>query len=259
MRLVPLLLLAAACLPPSMSQRTVDVNGRTVAYAMDGQGPTTVVFENGLGDTFGIWASVFPAIAQHTQAFAYNRAGYGASTASTDPRDTAHIVEELRATLQAAGVLPPYILVGHSIGGMYAEGFARLHRSEVSAWVSVEGRPADLSQACAAQMVSDCDPPDSETSGYSGAKGAEYQARDAASQQVRDAPPLRGDLPVRVLMGTSPDRPEPLDGLTIYQQLLKRNASETSNGKLIEAPLSGHYVQTTQPNLVIEAIESVLR
>jgi pimeloyl-ACP methyl ester carboxylesterase len=226
---------------------------------MAGQGPTTVVFENGLGDTFGIWSQVFPSVAQHTQAFAYDRAGYGASTASSDPRDTQHIVEELRATLAAAGVLPPYVLVGHSIGGLYTEGFARLHPTEVIAWVSVEGRPADLTQECMAQDVTDCDPPSSETSGYTGAKSAEFEAREAAAQQVRDAPSLRGDLPVRVLMGTSPDRTEPVDGLTIYQALLKRNAAETSNGKLIEAPQSGHYVQTQQPDLVIGAIEGVLR
>jgi pimeloyl-ACP methyl ester carboxylesterase len=247
------LALLTGCLPASMAPQSVTVGGQTISYALAGSGTTSVVFESGLGDSYGVWAQVFPTVAERTQAFAYDR-----PTVQGSPRDTVNLVEELRATLQAVDVRPPYVLVGHSVGGLTMEGFARLHPDEVRAWVSIEGRPADLLQVCAAQNVTDCDPPESAASGFAPEAKAEWDARVAAAQQVFDAPPLNSELPVRVLMGTSPNRPEPQDSLVIFQQLLRRNAHATVNGALVEAPLSGHYIHTQQPDLVIRAIEDVL-
>jgi pimeloyl-ACP methyl ester carboxylesterase len=256
LRLLPLLAFTAC--GPTMEAQTVQVGSRNVSYARAGMGPVTVVFENGLHDSFNIWAKVFPAVSEVTQVFAYNRAGYPGSDAADPARDTTHIVAELHDTLQAVGLQPPYVMVGHSIGGLYAEGFTRLHPDEVAAWVSVEGRPADFLEQCMAQGVTDCDPPDSAFAGASAVEQGEWNGRDDAEKQVRAAPWIRGDLPLRVLTGTAMNRPEPADSLSIFQSLLARNAHESVNGELIEASQSGHYVHTQQPDLVIQAIKSVL-
>ncbi|WP_286672160.1 alpha/beta fold hydrolase [Methylocystis iwaonis] len=71
-------------------------------------------------------------MATETTVFAYNRPGIGASAPATTPRDGVTVVEELRATLRAKGIAPPYVLVGHSIGGLYVQLYARRHPNEVA-------------------------------------------------------------------------------------------------------------------------------
>ncbi|MBJ7313392.1 alpha/beta fold hydrolase [Rugamonas sp. CCM 8940] len=112
---------------------------RRVEYELvrhDGSVP--VVFENGLMAKLGQWEPVFRSICQERSAFAYNRPGYGKSAAVASPRDGEHIAEELRALLRSKGLNPPYILVGHSIGGLYLQLYARRHPDEVKALVLVD-------------------------------------------------------------------------------------------------------------------------
>ncbi len=223
-------------------------------YLLYGTGPVTVVFESNVGDLYNTWNAVFPTVADRTRSFAYNRAGIGGSDASTNPRDTVNIVGELRDTLSALGLPPPYVVVGHAMGGLYAQGFARLFPTEVVGWVSVEGRPDDYATTCTAQGVTDCD---TEPNGLNTAAEAEWNARGDASEQVLTANSIKGSLPIRVLFGTGP-RTEPTDALNILQQLLTRDSQQSVNGEFINATSSGSYIQTSQPDLVAQEIQSVL-
>src|SRR3989344_4654934 len=122
---------------------TDTAGGSTVEHALAGQGAPVVVFENGLGANLDWWAKVWPDTVQETTALAYNRAGYGHSEASPGPRDGAHVVEELRALLKARKLPPPYVLVGHSLGGLYMQLFARQYPGEVAALVLVDSTHPD--------------------------------------------------------------------------------------------------------------------
>ena len=84
-----------------------------------GEGSPTVILEAGAGHFSTLWAWVQPAIAQVTRVCAYDRAGYGWSEPGSEPRNARHIVAELHTLLDVAGVEPPYVLVGHSLGGIY--------------------------------------------------------------------------------------------------------------------------------------------
>lgn len=84
------------------------------------------------------WKEVLPEISKDTTTFAYNRPGYGNSDPVSTPRDGLHIVDELRALLHSKGIKPPYILVGHSLGGLYMQLFARRYPEEVSALILVD-------------------------------------------------------------------------------------------------------------------------
>ena len=103
-----------------------------------GRGAPVVVFENGLGATLDWWGKVWPEASRESSVLAYNRAGYGQSEAAAQPRDGAHIVEELRALLQARKLAPPFVLVGHSSGGLYMQLYARQYPREVAALVLVD-------------------------------------------------------------------------------------------------------------------------
>ena len=101
----------------------IDVGGRLVHVIRDGEGPV-VVFENGPGGMAVDWSLVAPAVAEFGQAFAYDRAGLGWSQPSGGPRDISRLVSELKETLEAAGAPAPYVLVGHSYGGLIVRAFA---------------------------------------------------------------------------------------------------------------------------------------
>jgi len=98
----------------------------------------TVVFENGSRATLAGWDKVLDGVKGSATVFAYNRPGYANSEATSAPRDGATIVEQLRATLKRKGLQPPYVLVGHSLGGLYMQLFARRYPEEVQGLVLVD-------------------------------------------------------------------------------------------------------------------------
>jgi pimeloyl-ACP methyl ester carboxylesterase len=97
-----------------------------------------VVFEGGSRNTIDKWGAVPELLARDATVFAYHRPGYGNSDAAATPRDGRTIVEDLRGVLRHKGLKPPYVLVGHSLGGLYVQMFARAYPDEVKALVLVD-------------------------------------------------------------------------------------------------------------------------
>lgn len=124
-----------ASLPNATTEK---INNRKVEYALTRHDTIPVIFENGLGGRIEYWKKVLPAISNDSTTFVYNRPGYGHSDPASTPRDGSHVVEELRTLLRSKGLKPPYILVGHSLGGLYMQLFARRHPDEVSALILVD-------------------------------------------------------------------------------------------------------------------------
>ncbi len=94
--------------------------------------------EAALGGSSISWSLVQPAVAQRTRACSYDRAGFGWSDAGPMPRTAGRVADELRALLDRAGVPPPFVLVGHSFGGLVMRIFAARHRAEVAGLVLVD-------------------------------------------------------------------------------------------------------------------------
>jgi pimeloyl-ACP methyl ester carboxylesterase len=141
MRTIPIAaaFLVAVCGCASLPDtRTKQLDARRVEFVPSIRQTPAVVFENSLGGAMEWWVKVLPALDSDTTTFAYNRPGYGNSTAVDAPRDSDHIVAELRALLLSEGLQPPYVLVGHSPGGLYMQLFARRHPNEVTALVLVD-------------------------------------------------------------------------------------------------------------------------
>lgn len=111
---------------------------KSVEYVLTGQGSPTVVFENGLDGRLEWWAQVLPVISKETQVFAYNRLGIGGSAEVSAQRDGETVIQGLRTLLNAKGVAPPYVLVGHSLGGLYMQYYARRYPNEVAGLVLVD-------------------------------------------------------------------------------------------------------------------------
>ncbi len=116
----------------------VDVGGYKLHINCIGQGSPTVLLEGGLGEYSLTWAHVQPGIAQNTRVCAYDRAGYGWSEVSPDPRTAVNEVEELHRLLVNANIQGPYLLVGHSLGGMLVRMYAKNYPDEVAGMVLVD-------------------------------------------------------------------------------------------------------------------------
>ena len=125
--------------------RLVEVEaGRRLNVYCSGHGSPAVIFESGLGDSTRAWALVQPRVATLTRACSYDRAGFGFSDPSPKPSTGANAVADLRRLLSALQVKPPYVLVGHSLGGMYVKLYAETHLAEVAGLVLVDATEEDV-------------------------------------------------------------------------------------------------------------------
>jgi pimeloyl-ACP methyl ester carboxylesterase len=123
----------------------IDVGGYRLHLNLMGQnmsGPT-VLLDAGMVSFSSNWAWVQPEVAKVTRVVAFDRAGLGWSDPGPKPRDAGHSAKELHAALRKAGIDGPFIMVGHSYGGLAMRAFTALYPDEVVGMVSVDGSHPD--------------------------------------------------------------------------------------------------------------------
>jgi pimeloyl-ACP methyl ester carboxylesterase len=113
-------------------------NGRSLYVDCVGAGSPTVVLEAGLGGDVHNWSAVQPQLGRITRTCSYDRAGVGSSVGVPGVHDARVEIDDLQRLLEHARVAPPYVLVGHSYGGLLARLFARAHPREVAGIVLVD-------------------------------------------------------------------------------------------------------------------------
>ncbi|MBB5190631.1 pimeloyl-ACP methyl ester carboxylesterase [Silvimonas terrae] len=247
--------LTACSTVPDHGQSSV-VDGSKVAWSLSGKGQPVVVLQSGLGDDRNAWATVFAALAAHYPVFAYDRPGYGASQSKPGPRDPCTIAVELHQLLHAAGVSPPYVLVGHSIGGLYQYAYARLYPDEVAGLVLVDATHPDhwrnmQNQAGAqAALLKGM-----RAAVFTPAMRPEFDDQDQCLARFAGAVPL--GKPVRVLVRTRFDL---LEQGGFEAQIHQEEAGWlvlTGAGQ-VQSVNSGHYIQQEQPQAVVDAVTGVV-
>ena len=121
-----------------MPGKLVDVGGYRLHLNCIGTGGPTVVLLNGLGETSPLWARVAPAVAATSRVCAYDRAGQGWSDDSSNPADATNAAKDLHALLTAAGETGPFVLAGHSSGGVHALTYTHLYPNDVAGVVLLD-------------------------------------------------------------------------------------------------------------------------
>src|ERR1700689_4317734 len=276
-----------------MPGRLIDVGGYRMHIDCTGQGTPTVVLDSGLGDSYLSWHKVQPQIASFTRVCSYDRAGLGYSDSSPQPRTSKVMAEELHALLQTAGISPPYILVGHSMGGYNIRLFAGIYRSEVGGMVLVDSSHPEQEKRFP-QALNDLDKTwvrEQEFLAYSMPFGIprllgfcetdpKVRAADCNFHSAREG--LRelkmfpesaaeaatagslGDLPLAVLTH-DPDKPQPDLPADLekpvndaWQQMQEELAHLSTRSTHVIAKNSGHYIQLDRPDLVLEAVRHVV-
>src|SRR5215207_4548141 len=126
----------------------VGVGGYRLHINCVGQGSPTVVLDAGSGGFSAHWVRVQREVSDTTRVCAYDRAGMGWSEMGPDPRDAKQITGELHTLLSKAGIKGPYVLVGHSFGGMYMQTYAARYPDEVAgvALIDTSTDPDQFSQ-----------------------------------------------------------------------------------------------------------------
>jgi len=232
----------------------------TLFYRLTGEGSPTVIMDSGLGDTSEVWSAVEPKVAEFARVLVYDRANLGRSERSISPRTSSHMVAELKELLQAEKIEGPYLLVGHSFGGLNMMLFARLYPEDIMGLVLVDSsHPEQVEQLLSAL------PPDlqllfKQSAGENDEK-ITFEERMRCEDDVRAAPPMPNAPLVVLTRGLAPARSAtwPSERLEEIWQAQQRDIlSFVPRSKLLVAERSGHYIHRDQPEIVVEAIREII-
>lgn len=244
--------------------KLVDIGaGRRLLLHCVGSGSPTVVLEAGFGADASQWRDVQPDIARDTRTCAYDRAGFGFSAAPAGVRDARDEITDLRRLLARARIDPPYVVVGHSYGGVLARVFAHLHPTETAGLVLIDtvGRNGRSRQLAIWP----------ESQARTIRRRLATTVRDGVDIAVGEALAARlttlGDTPLAVVTAGRhddfPRRPSSLAGAQerLWGQMQDELAQLSSNRVHVVAARSNHDVPSSrsgQPAVAIRAVEAVL-
>ena len=248
---------------PGQNFSRVYAGGPTLRMLITGNGNPTVVFEAGAGSSLEAWASVQPEVSQFARTISYDRAGNGLSEKGAVPRDGRHIATELHVALHNAHVSPPYLLVGHSLGGPYIRVFAGMYPKEIAGMVLVDPTQEEL---IAWAKAHDSKPSDE----HKFKPDDEVDCAPATFVQARDSL-IPTNVPVFLISGMGP-RVVPgfltkelkaevqKDQELLYPAKLKFHKAWVEKipaGQLIVTEHSGHSIPFEEPELVVKTIRAV--
>jgi pimeloyl-ACP methyl ester carboxylesterase len=279
---------AATAARGDFARRVAIRGGRKLYLECRGRGRPTVLLEAGTGDLAEVWSlaplgpgrAVFPAVSRFTRVCAYERPGtyrlpdeLSRSDPVAMPRSARDIVRDLRALLRASRVPGPYVLAGHSFGGMVARLYATTRPRRIAGLVSIDAQNEDFAAAYkrlltpaqyTAAVVDPGPPPGLEN--YSAVERLSLEVSAAQMSQAQADTPLHR-MPLVVLshsrdlpnpFGFPPDWPvEALD--RAFQASQDALAELVPTARHVIATKSGHYIQLDQPRLVTRAIRRVVR
>lgn len=234
------------------------VDGHKMHYQTSGKGSPTVVFEAGHNSTLSDWSNIVPGILKFTRVVSHDRLGMGSSEESDKPRTYHQIALELHAMLQQAHIPPPYILVGHSMGGAIVRAFASEYKNETVGLVLIDPFHENVFNGMDTSVIN------KEMRGMDSAmKSAPSTVQKEFAMMRNDitagSPELRSfqlpDIPTALLVA---GKDRPLDWTPGLIDLYKEKFRNLSDSRLIVLNQSPHYIQSYDAPTVIEAIRRVI-
>jgi pimeloyl-ACP methyl ester carboxylesterase len=244
--------------------RIVDIGGgRTLYLQCVGSGSPAVVLEAGFGgDTFQ-WQDVQPQLGRTTRTCAYDRAGFGRSIARPGLHDARDEIDDLQRLLDGAHIEPPYVLVGHSYGGVLARVFAHLHATETAGLVLIDTIGRDGRRRQLAIWPRSQAPEARRGLATAVMGGVDLAAGEALASRIRTL----GDMPLAVITAGRQDNfprtPTRLGRALkrLWDRMQDELAGLSDNSMHVVALSSNHDIpssQSGQPSVVIRAVQAVV-
>jgi pimeloyl-ACP methyl ester carboxylesterase len=244
--------------PSATAGQLVDSGGRSLYIECQGSGSPTVILEAGLNGDHRTWERVQPQLADSVQVCAYDRANVSPSDRAPGPRTAADSVEDLAALLDAVGIERPIILVGFSMGGIISQLYAATYPKEVAGLVLVESNHPDEWD----QFKQHLTPEQIEADRAFSLDNAEELDPYASFTETQAAGPLP-EVPLVVVTAPNATGQWPPDwDADVFDRLRREQqadlASRIPGGVQVFAEDSGHHVPGEQPQIIIEAVHTVL-
>jgi len=260
----------------------IQTNHSEVHAIVSGEGEVTVILEAGLGSVSIDWCYVQPEISKFARVLSYDRADYGWSRTSRKTFTSSDSVEEIKEVLQKLNIQPPYILVGHSFGGISMRLFASMYPNEVAGLVLVDavhenqylignqnkkfrrlvtfgyvtslmGLPRIVKQKVGRKFLAKEYDNHLKYIGYTlGAYKSiyrEYIDSSLSAEQLQDSKPLRADLPVNVVSADNSSEQWKQQQLLLSTLTNKTEHIQTN---------AGHSIHLEDPNIIIDCIKKLV-
>ena len=222
--------------------------GHDFEYAVKGTQSPSVLLINGAGGPIEGWVKVWEKIGKENVVFAYNRLGIGKSSKPSEPQNGKVMLNDLRRLLLKLKIEPPYLIVGHSLGGFIAHLFATTYPSEVCGIVFLES-----------STISDVLSNSKKRQSFDQNKITEVDYVLTTVNQIQQFSKFP-NIPMVVIAGTKPAFrwliPKKIREARLNHQIDLANL--TQKGRVIFAQKSGHFPQLTEPEIVISEVNRLL-
>jgi hypothetical protein len=245
--------------PHRLAQLLEEAGMDSLEHRVIGYSDTNVIFLNGFRMQFDSWDKVYPRVAEVSRVLLLNRAGVGLSAKAQVAQTGDVVVGSLRHTAAQAGLKPPYVLVSHSLGGIFANLYARLFPSEVAGVVFVEAPPPleiieqkELKPPLPLRAIND------------GVKHIEklfdrykFSEDECIYETIQQLEAAGGfpNIPVSVVTGGKKMPLVPQRAFDLHIQFQAKLLALSSRSKQFVCAQSGHFPQITESDVVVAAIE----
>jgi pimeloyl-ACP methyl ester carboxylesterase len=242
---------ALAVLAAREMPRHVSTGSNQLRMSARGTEAPTVILDCFGPGNLELWNRVQPEVAKFARVVAYDHGGYWGSTPGPKPRDARQIVEEVRAGLRQAGVMPPYIIAGYSFGGPYARVFAGMYPMEVAGLVLIDPTQEEFMEWLKQRFPE-----------FVRVSDRHKEAQDEVASQwdsLRQAKEAKlPEVPLTLITGMKPHDPLTRYLLPRWRETHAAWLSQFPQARHIVTTNTGHDVVLNEPLLVIDTIREVV-
>jgi pimeloyl-ACP methyl ester carboxylesterase len=231
-----------------IEKNIISVNGKDFEFAVKGTKSPAIILINGAGGPIEGWSKIWGEVGLENVLFAYNRLGIGKSSKPKEPQTGIVMVKDLKELLLSLKIEPPYLIVGHSLGGFIAHLFTITYPDDVRGLVFLES-----------STIKDVLNDSKRKKETNTNKLSEVDHVLSTIKQIQELGEFP-NIPITVVAGNKPAfgwiMPKAIKEARMNHQ--KELLSLSGRGRVTIARNSGHFPQFSEPNLVVKEINSLL-
>lgn len=238
-----------------LEESFVEIDGFKIFTKLYGenQEKPTIVMDSGYGDYSKAWDNIIYEVMKFANVFVYDRAGLGRSEKSPNSRTSLEMVKELKAVLTKLKINPPYVLVGHSFGGVNVRLFATQFINDVAGVVLVDSTPVDYKERFLPTMSKEFQEAYNKQFIYEGT----YDEFMASLNQVKKEQRYLDNIPL-IVLSAGKKAHYSKESQELWNEMQKEILDISGKSELVIAENSAHYIQNDEPFVVIDAIKRMI-